>query len=167
MNYAFFILWIVIFIMLGLFILFATRNIKQIAQSKETPFQFDSDPLLNCLPGKNIELLPITKSVCCIVNNAATTYQQYTMSGGLNVVLDENPYNYLLACKGFCKNYNVLQNVCEDVESVDPEYYNCIADTKPVSGCIQTALPVARVGTTPYYVKEATWENCTSTYICL
>jgi len=176
MNIAFFTFWLIIFIMLGFFIFLSVENIKQITEFKNDPYQIDNSALQLCYPGGNIEnLFPITIDIPCKIGDVETVTYKFNNPEFLNnakVLVDLAPTDYLTACSGFCFRYDPLQKVCNDTNTSNPIYYECIARLKPVGSCLQSAMPIAFIKTSnvidnqsvdasqPYYLKQSNQFGC-------
>jgi len=161
MNLAFFMLWIVIIVLLIAFCILAAQNVKQINEEQQ-PFSFDTVTETYCYPNRNIENLPLAPNYCCIYDGVTTPYLKYSFGpDNLNMTLQPNlSVDYLELCKGYCKNYNVLNSVCNDTQTGNPGYYYCIDKLKPIDKCIERSMPIARIGTTPYFARQSSLEQC-------
>ena len=168
MNLPFFILWILILILLIVFCVLAGQNIKQIYTQNNEPFTFDTKSQSYCFPSGNIESLPEVQKFCCIKDGAINANRQFILTPYNNklVIQAYTPTDYLEVCKTFCLNYNILTNACQDTQAGNPGYFSCINQLKPVDKCIQSSMPIARLGNVPYYAKEASWDNCSSVFPC-
>jgi hypothetical protein len=172
MNFAFMFLWIVIFIALIFLALQGLRNINEINKSK-TKYVLNFNEL-SCYPNNDINTLPTVGNKCCVINGSTTTLRPFTIPGYLlDVLVDTSPIPFQDACYGFCENVEPVSGNCLDTESnTTTPYTNCLLATVPVSqqindlvinnniqGCITSALPVARLDQTPYYVSTVYYDT--------
>jgi len=162
MNIAFIIFWFLIICALIFLIVQATRNINEIDASKDT-YVLDTN-FLSCYPGNNVENLPSVENRCCVINgNKNNNRPLYIKEYDLNVLVDTAIIPFEDACIGFCTTINP-DGTCTDT-TPGTDYYTCLEVTVPVKqavngiqidvktqGCLTAALPVARLGDTPYYV---------------
>lgn len=113
----------------------------------------------NCTRATN-QLIPVNNLPCCYSGGMPTPYKYITE---LNVVVSPSPTPYLAACSGFCANglYNGEQCLTGDSD----QFTKCINLAKPVQ-CTGTAMPVGISGTTYYYIKSATNDECQKTGSC-
>lgn len=164
MNIAFFVLWVIIIILLIFLIYLSTVNIKQIEDSKNTPFVLDTTAANFCYPNGNITALPeVQRQFPCIIDGITTTkypFNDVNFLNNIGVLVDIAPVDYLSACQGFCGNYDVIQGVCQDTKQNNPLYYNCLSQTKPVGKCTQKAMPIAYRDNIPYYLVQTNQINC-------
>jgi len=173
MNIAFIIFWFLIICALIFLIVQATRNLNEIDASKNT-YVLDTN-FLSCFPGNNVENLPSVENRCCVINgNKDNRRPFYIKEYDLNVLVDTTIIPFEDACIGFCTTINPdgtcfcktinPDGTCADTTD-EIEYYRCLEVTVPVKqavngiqidtktqGCLTAALPVARLGDTPYYV---------------
>jgi hypothetical protein len=173
-NIAFIILWVIVFGALAYLILQATRNIREINESKNTYILNTND--ISCYPNGDINNLPSVGNKCCVVNGQKTTQRPFTIPYyNLNVIVDTIVTPYADACYGFCTDTDPVSGECKDDLTVQNPYTQCIQALIPVSqtidgklfasksevsfgnyvdiqGCTTAALPVAQTNNNPYYV---------------
>ena len=197
-NIAFIIVWLIVFITLGYLILQATRNVREIKESKLTYTLNTSD--ISCYPNGDIQELPLLGNQCCVINGETTTLRPFTIPYyNLDVIVDTIIIPFQDACYGFCENINPVDGSCQDLSTGQGQYAKCIQALIPVSqtiggtvvvssnisgqgkttdiqGCTTSALPVAYLNDTPYYVSIKRYtrsglnpnaiDNCPSTVSC-
>lgn len=107
------------------------------------------------------ESLPaVTTNLCC-QNGAggALTASRRMEINGLQMIVNPVSTHYVSACAGYCstgvKQGGLSCNKPEDSAA----YMACINATRP-KNCKGLAMPVARVGADPYYIKEAGYSSC-------
>ena len=165
MNITFFIFWLIIFILIGVLIYLTYENVKGIKENSQNPYNLTTSALQSCYPKSNIELLPtVTSNKSCIINGGSTTkyrFQNTSFIDNAQVLVDIAPLPFLQACEPFCTSYDILQGVCDDDPVINPQYNECVNSTKPVQGCLQSALPIARLNETPYYLAQKSFSGCT------
>jgi hypothetical protein len=174
-NIAFFIIWIIIFCALGYLILQATRNIREVNESKLTYTLNTND--ISCYPKGDINLLPQLGNTCCVINGETTTLRPFTIPQyNLDVIVDTTITPFQDACYGFCASVDPVDGSCNDSPTGQGQYAKCIQALIPVTqiidgvlvtsksttvlsntftdiqGCTTSALPVAHLDTVPYYV---------------
>jgi len=160
MNITFFIFWLIIFIAVGVLIYFTVKNLKGIEEQKTNPYNLNTSALQQCYPNSTLTDLPeITANTLC---SGSTKYrfQNASFLNNSQVLVDISPLEYLKACEPFCKNFDIIQSVCNDNTIQNPLYNQCINDLKPVQGCLQTAMPVAYKDATPYYLAQKSFDGC-------
>jgi len=160
-NIALILLWITLFIILGLFIFYGVKNIESVKDSKDAyVLGVSSDN--NCYPGGTITSLPLASGKCCVSN---PNLQQFTIpNGDLQVLIGQQTLTPVQSCKNYCNSYNTRFNVCNDVNN---ETYNkCVQLLTPINNCKSYSMPIAQYEGAPFYVAEGTWDNCPVTQAC-
>lgn len=160
MNITFFIFWIIIFISIGVLIYLTYKNLKGIADSKINPYNLTTSVLQKCYPNSTLTDLPEVNTDTVCSGSTKYKFQNASFLKNSEVLVDIVPLGYLQACEPFCKNYDILQSICNDNSLINPLYTQCINDLKPVQGCLQTAMPIAYKDNTPYYLAQKTYAGC-------
>jgi len=163
MNVAFIIICFVVVIALIFFAYQGLRNVEQVNDSKNT-YVLDLNEF-GCYPNGSITNLPDVGNSCCVKNNIVTNLRKYNIPGyNLKVLVSDYTIPYQDACYGFCINIDTSNGECLDLNKglTNGNYAKCIQAIQPVTGkvvsgeksygCTQSALPVARINETPYYV---------------
>jgi hypothetical protein len=163
MNVAFIIICFVVVIALAFFAYQGLRNVEQVNNSKNT-YVLDLNEF-GCYPEGSITNLPDVGNTCCLKNNIVTNLRKYNIPGyNLEVLTSDYVIPYQDACYGFCVNIDTVTGECLDIKQGlnNGDYAKCIQAIQPVTGnvvsgeksygCTQSALPVARLNETPYYV---------------
>lgn len=161
-NIALYLLWFMVFVLLGMLILFSTNNIKQINEDKNAYIiGLQNNP---CYPNGDINFLPDAGNVCCQGNSSL---RRFTISNGnLQVLIGQQTLPPVDACKNLCVSYNNRTKTCNDTQANNSEYYKCINLLNPVNNCASYSLPVAQTQNAPFYVEETGWDNCPQTISC-
>jgi hypothetical protein len=160
-NIALVLLWITVFIILGLFIFYGVKNIESVKSSKDAYILGVSDNN-KCYPNGTINSLPEASGRCCVSN---PSLQQFTIpNGNLQVLIGQQTLNPITSCKSFCNDFNSRTNKCNET---DNENYNkCVSLLIPINGCTSYSMPVAQYEQAPFYVNAGTWDNCVTTQAC-
>jgi hypothetical protein len=160
-NIALLLLWITVFIILGLFIFYGVKNIESVKTNKDAYILGVSDNN-NCYPNGTINSLPEASGRCCVSD---PSLQQFTIpNGNLQVLIGQQTLNPVTSCKNFCNNFNSRTNKCNDINN---ETYNkCISLLTPINNCSSYSMPVAQYEGAPFYVAQGTWNNCIETKEC-
>jgi hypothetical protein len=160
-NIALILLWITLFILLGLYIFFGVKNIESVKANKDSYILGVSSDN-NCYPGGTINSLPQASGQCCKSN---TSLQRFTIpNGGLEVLIGQQTLNPIQSCKNYCNSFNTRLNICSDTNN--ETYSKCIQLLTPINGCKSYSMPVAQYQGAPFYVAEGTWDNCPITQAC-
>jgi hypothetical protein len=160
-NISLILLWITLFIILGLFIFFGVKNIESIKDSKDAYILGVSSDN-NCYPGGTINSLPQASGQCCVSN---PSLQQFTIpNGDLQVLIGQQTLTPIQACKNYCNNFNSRYNTCN--ETNNETFNKCIGLLKPVNNCNSYSMPVAQYQGAPFYVNAGTWDSCAETKPC-
>lgn len=160
-NISLILLWITVFIILGLFIFYGVKNIESVKNSKDA-YILGVSSNNKCYPNGTIESLPEASGRCCVSN---PDLQQFTIpNGDLQVLIGQQTLTPIQSCKNYCSNYNTRYNVCNDNNNIT--YNKCIDLLKPINGCTSHSMPVAQYQGAPFYVDEGTWDSCAETKAC-
>jgi len=161
-NIALYLLWFMVFVLLGVLIYFSLENIKQINDSKNAYITgTQNNP---CYPSGDINFLPDAGNSCCVNDK---TKRRFTITnGGLDVLIGQNTLPPDVACRNLCINYNTRTKTCNDTISQNAEYFKCTNLLNPVNSCASYSMPVAQTQNAPFYVEETGWDNCPSTTFC-
>lgn len=158
MNVPFFILIFIFFLLVIIFIIINFVLINKYQKNKTIESINIEDKCkinINTLP--NIEALK-----CCFISENITL-NKYVPS--LNMVVNPVQKPYMDVCKQFCKNGLTDLNTCVDNIGQD-DFDNCIEISKPIDGCNDLSMPVAKDGITYYYPYNATDDICQITVPC-
>jgi len=160
-NIAFAVVWIMVFVALGFFVVAAVRNVHQINVEKGVyTLGVIGD---YCYPNQDINNLPsIAEAKCCSVNGTVRTTRQYNLPTSITgsnlgsllpVLVDTVPVPINDVCAGFCNNYNNQTDRCDD--GAGTRYDICSTILIPPVGCTSLSVPVAQLnGDTPYYAVQ-------------
>jgi hypothetical protein len=160
-NISLILLWITLFIILGLFIFYGVKNIESVKANKDAYILGVSSDN-NCYPGGTINSLPQASGQCCVSN---PSLQQFTIpNGDLQVLIGQQTLTPIQACKNYCNNFNSRYNTCNDTNN---ETFNkCIGLLTPINNCKSYSMPVAQYQGAPFYVNAGTWDSCAETKPC-
>ncbi len=151
-----------VFVLLGVLIVFSVQNIKQIDDAKNAYITgVQNNP---CYPSGDINFLPSAGNLCCTNDKSK---RRFTITNGnIDVLIGQNTLTPDVSCKNLCINYNSRTKKCNDTLSQNAEYFKCINLLNPVNSCASYSMPVAQTENAPFYVEETGWNNCPSTSSC-
>jgi hypothetical protein len=160
-NIALLLLWITVFIILGLFIFYGVKNIESVKANKDAYILGVADNN-NCYPNGTINSLPEASGMCCVSNS---NLQQFTIpNGNLQVLIGQQTLDPEQSCKNYCNSYNTRYEKCND--NNNETYNKCINLLKPINNCTSYSMPVAQYQGAPFYVNQGTWDSCVETKPC-
>lgn len=152
MNLPLILSLLLLVILLGVFIYYASDNIKEVTDNKGVY----TLPVLNnlCYPNGQITNLPETSNQCCVNFGTKTTRQIIPIDSPINIynlLIDKTPVIPTNVCYSFCQKRDFATNTCLDITG---QYVSCINALKVPDGCFDMTLPVARSDNIPYYAVE-------------
>lgn len=111
----------------------------------------------------SLDTLPEVSSLKCCYNVVFPALRYDPIN---NVVMSSSPNYYIDACSGFCNNGQVdyTNKICLN-DPTNVNFNNCITRISPI-GCDGLSKPIARVGSSYYFVVSATSSICSLQYTC-
>lgn len=88
----------------------------------------------------------------CVINPIGTTNKRYTRDYANHVIAVPYAVSYRVACATICDSITSDGSCIGTTQQVN-NYTQCIDKLKPDIGCSDIAIPIARVGSTPYYME--------------
>lgn len=149
MNLPLILSLIILAILLGVFVYYASDNIKQVDENKGVY----TLPILNnlCYPDGKIQNLPEVSNQCCVVYDIKTTRQIIPIDAPVNIynlLIDTTPLPATQVCYDLCQKKDTTTGTCLDTSG---QYINCVNNLKAPEGCFDMTIPVAHFNDTPYY----------------
>lgn len=160
-NIALILLWVTLFVILGLYIFYGVKNIESVKANKDS-YILGVSSNNKCYPDGTINSLPQASGQCCVSN---PNLQRFTIpNGNLQVLIGQQTLNPVTSCKNYCNSFSTRYNVCNDTNN--ETYDKCINLLTPINNCTSYSMPVAQYEGAPFYVAEGTWDNCAVTQAC-